>query len=764
MTRSTPPRRLAYRVLGVLFLGGGLLLGGYTAYLNHIVRSQFERKRWALPAKVYASPLELYPSLRISSRRFESTLLSLGYRETAHAQPGTFTRHGSVFSVVSRPFRFANDKQPALSFDAHFGDDRLVSLTGPKGVPVALVRLDPQYIGAVYPGHNEDRVLVKLQDVPPTLVKGLIAVEDRTFYSNIGVDPEAVIRASLADLRAGRVVEGASTITQQLARNFYLTPARTLKRKVTEALMAMLLTWHYSKNDILDTYINEVYLGQNGDVAIHGFGLASWFYFNRPLNELDVAQQALLIGLVKGPSYYNPRHSPERALHRRNVVLSEMAKQHVITQAAAATAMREPLGVTPKPPPARSPYPAFMDLVRRELPRDYRDQDLRTGGLRIFTTLNTHVQNVAQRALTRRLAAIERSERLAPGTLEGAVVVTDPENGEVSAVIGGRSARIQGFNRAIHAARQTGSVIKPAIYLTALEQPSKYTLATLLDDTLFRLKEPNGTVWQPQNYDREYHGQVMLITALAHSYNVATVRLGLALGLNAVIKTAHTLGIKEPITPFPASLLGASDITPWDMAHMYQTIAANGYRTPLRVIRSITTAHGRLLKRFPLRIKRVAPPAPVYLLIRALQAVVREGTGRGLTAYLPPGIHAAGKTGTTQDLRDSWFAGFTGNRLAVVWVGRDDDKPTGLTGASGAMTVWGSLMRELHPQPLNPAPPRNIVRVWIDPVTGLRADRACPGAVKLPFIRGSAPTQKAPCARGSLLNRLLAPLRRLIRQ
>ncbi|MHB1949909.1 MAG: penicillin-binding protein 1B [Acidiferrobacteraceae bacterium] len=756
------PKRLAYRVLGVAFLGIGLLLGGYAAYLNHVVRSQFEQKRWALPAKVYASPLELYPSLRISSRRFESTLLTLGYRESGSRQPGTFVRSGDGFSVVSRPFRFANDTQPALSFDARFSDRRLVSLTGAKNTPVALIRLDPEYIGALYPGHHEDRVLVKLQEVPPTLIKGLIAVEDRTFYSNIGVDPEAMVRASLADLRAGRVVEGASTLTQQLARNFYLTPARTLRRKVTEALMAMLLTWHYSKNDILDTYINEVYLGQNGDIAIHGFGLASWFYFNRPLDELDVSQQALLIGLVKGPSYYNPRRHGARAVHRRNVVLSEMVKQHVITQADASRAMAEPLGVTPKPPPARSPYPAFMDLVRRELPRDYRNQDLRTGGLRIFTTLNTHVQNVAQRALTQRLAAIERSRQLAPGTLEGAVVVTDPDNGEVSAVIGGRSARAQGFNRALHAARQTGSVIKPAIYLTALEQPSKYTLATLLDDTQFTLKEPNGTVWQPRNYDREYHGQVMLMTALAHSYNVATIRLGLALGLKSVIATAHTLGIREPIAPFPSSFLGASSITPWDMTHMYQTIAANGFRTPLRVIRSITTAHGRLLKRFPLHIKRVAAAAPVYLLIRALQAVVREGTGRGLAAYLPSGTHAAGKTGTTEDLRDSWFAGFTGNRLAIVWVGRDDDKPTGLTGASGAMTVWGTLMGALQPQPLNPAMPRDIERVWIDPVTGLRADRACPGAVRLPFIQGSAPTQKAPCAQGSLLNRLLAPLRRLI--
>jgi len=570
-----------------------------------------------------------------------------------------------------------------------------------------------------------------------------------------------MVRAMVADLRAGHVVEGASTITQQLARNFYLTPARTLRRKITEAIMAILLTWHYSKHDILDTYMNEVYLGQNGYVAIHGFGLASEFYFGRPVNELDTAQIALLVGLVRGPSFYNPRRHPARALARRNLVLSEMAKEHVITPAQAQADSTEPLAVIPKPPPASSRYPAFLDLVRRELPQDYRDEDLRAGGLRIFTTLNPTVQNVAQSALTTRLSQIDQEQGLPAGTLEGAVVVTNPQNGEVSAVVGGWDPQAEGFNRAINAARQTGSVIKPAVYLTALSEPSSYTLATLLEDTPLSVPEPNGKAWIPRNYDRQYHGQVMLLTALAHSYNVATVRLGLALGLSNVISTAHRLGIEEPLTPFPSTLLGASNLTPWDVTRMYQTIASNGYQTPLRVVRSITTADGQLLKRFPLTVKRVAPAAPVYLLITAMQAVVQEGTGRELDQYLPADLDVAGKTGTTEQLRDSWFAGFTGDRLAVVWVGRDDDRPTGLTGASGAMTVWGTLMSKLHPQPLVPIRPGNIKSHWIDPKNGLRADHSCPDAVRLPFIQGSAPTDRSPCVHGSLLNRLWAPLRRL---
>lgn len=762
MPRSSSSRRALYRLLGVAFLLAGVALGAYTAYLDHVVRSQFERKRWALPASVYASPMELYVGQNLGSTSFEETLVALGYREDANAPaPATFSRHGDDFAVQSRPFDFADGAQPAVAFRAAFAGGHLVALSDPKGQPLPLVRLDPLKIGALYPQHNEDRILLQLSEVPPTLIGGLIAVEDRSFYSNIGIAPMAMVRALVADLRAGHAVEGASTITQQLARNFYLTPARTLRRKVTEAMMAMLLTWHYPKRDILDTYINEVYLGQNGYVAIHGFGLASDFYFGRPLNTLDTAQQALLIGLVRGPSFYNPRRHPARATARRNLVLTEMAEQHVITPAEAQAASSEPLGVIPKPPPAASRYPAFLDVVRRELPQDYRDQDLRAGGLRIFTTLNPRVQDAAQSALTRRLAQLDREAGVPRGTLEGAIVVTNPQNGEVSAIVGGRDPRIQGFNRAINAARQTGSVIKPAIYLTALERPSTYTLATLLDDSPLSVPEPGGKLWTPRNYDRQYHGNVMLRTALAHSYNVATVRLGLALGLDPVIATAHRLGIAEALTPFPSTLLGASNLTPWDVTRMYQTIAADGYRTPLRAVRAITTADGALLKRFPLTLKRVVPAGPVYLLTSALQDVVQEGTARGLDDYLPPSLDVAGKTGTTEQLRDSWFAGFTGDRLAVVWVGRDDDRPTGLTGALGAMTVWGTLMADLHPKPLVAVRPADIHDHWIDPKNGLRADAHCAGAVRLPFISGSAPSDESPCVHTSLFNRLLAPLRRL---
>ena len=764
MARSAARRHLLSRLLAGVLLLGGITLGGYAAYLNHIVRSQFERKRWALPARVYASPLELYPGVALNPDTFASILQHLHYQTATTGYPGTYLRTGDHFSIVSRPFRFADGPKPARAFQVTFGQDHVASLQTATGNALALMRLEPEAIGALYPEHNEDRILLRLSQIPPTLIGGLLAVEDRSFYTNMGIAPTAMLRALFIDLRAGRAVEGASTITQQLARNFYLTPARTLRRKATEALMALLLTWHYSKHDILDTYMNEVYLGQNGDVAIHGFGLASEFYFGVPLAELDPAEQALLVGLVRGPSYYNPRRHPARALRRRNVVLGEMVRQHVLTAPAATAAAQEPLNVIPKPPKASSPYPAFLEVVRRELPRDYRDQDLRTGGLRIFTTLDPLVQDAAQAAVVTRLAILENHHHLTPGTLQSAVVVTSPQNGDVLALVGGRDPAAQGFNHALNAERQTGSVIKPVIYLKALEQPSSYTLATLLQDTPIQVPEPNGQIWSPRNYDRTYHGNVLLIDALAHSYNVATVRLGLALGMRSVLAYARRLGIQETLSAYPSTLLGASDLTPWDVTHLYETIASGGYRTPLRAIRAITTAHGRLLKRFALKIRRVASPDGVYLLTRAMQTVVTQGTARQLTRFVPATLNSAGKTGTTEQLRDSWFAGFTGNRLAVVWVGRDDDQPAGFTGAEGAMTIWGQLMASSGAAPLVLARPTSITDVWIDPSDGLRADRGCPGAVRLPFVTGSAPSERAPCAKHSILERLFAPLRRLFGQ
>jgi penicillin-binding protein 1B len=735
-------KRLRLALLSLL-----LMLSGFVLYLDITVRVQFEGKRWALPARVYARPLELYPGLKLRPEQLGAELAMLGYRDADNQlDPGSFRQQRNEFTIATRPFVFWDGAQAALQLRADFDGSHLRSLTDLKTEkPVTLARLDPLLIGGIYPAHNEDRVLVKLNEVPPLLIKGLIAVEDRQFYTHHGVDPRGVARALVTTLR-GAGVQGGSTLTQQLVKNFFLTPERTLRRKFTEMIMAQLLELHYSKEEILEAYANEIYLGQDGNRAIHGLGLASHFYFNRPLSQLDLPQAALLVGLVKGPSYYDPRRHPARALSRRNLVLEEMRQQQAITQQQYATARATGLGVVEQAPGGTSLYPAFVELVHRQLRRDYREEDLRSEGLQIFSSLDPLAQFAAERALTTRLTQLEKSRRIPPKALEGAIVVSNTQNGEIQVLVGGRNTRYEGFNRALDTERPVGSLIKPVIYLTALERPDAYTLATLLDDSPLVWRERGAADWEPHNYDKAFHGRVPLRLALANSYNVSSVRLGLSLGVSTIMDNVRRLGVERDLNTYASSLLGADGLSPLEVTQMYQSIASGGFRVPLRAIREVLTAEGQPLQRYPLSIEQVIEPGPAYLITNALQSVVREGTANDLNKFLSPDIHVAGKTGTTNDLRDSWFAGYTGDRLAVVWIGRDDNQPINMTGASGAMTVWGDMMAKLDPDPLEPPRPDNIEMVWVDSTTGRRADDNCQGAVSLPFIHGSAPVETAPCA------------------
>jgi penicillin-binding protein 1B len=746
MKISTFRRYLTWKRLRLTGLVLLLLLSGFTLYLDFRVRDAFEGRRFALPARLYARPLELFPGLRLTPEALTRELARLGYKEPlAGDEPGRYARHANSFEIVTRPFVFWDGAQPARRLRLDFHGDSLDAVHDSQNdQPLTLARLDPLYIGGIYPAHNEDRLLVRLDEVPEHLVQALIAIEDRKFYQHHGIHLRGMARATVA-LVTGRGVQGGSTLTQQLVKNFFLSPERTLRRKATEILMALLLELHYDKRDILETYFNEIYLGQDGNRAIHGIGLASRFYFGKPLKELTLPESALLVGMVKGPGYYDPRRHPERARERRDLVLSEMAKLEMLLPAQLAMARDEPLDVIEKPTMGTTPYPAFLDLVRRQLRRDYHEDDLRSEGLHIFTTLDPVAQTSAEQALVKRLAQIERARKGVAG-LEGAVVVTNVQNGEVQAVVGGRDARFEGFNRALDAQRPVGSLLKPVIYLTALMRPERYTLVTPLDDSPLVWKERGTPDWQPKNYDETFHGQVPLRLALVHSYNVASARLGLDLGLNEVLNNARRLGVERELPPHAASLLGAVELSPLEVTQMYQTLASGGFRTPLRAIREVLTGSGQPVQRYALAIEQAFEAEPVYLLTSALQDVVSEGTAAGLKAFLPSSLRLAGKTGTTDELRDSWFAGYSGDRLAVVWVGYDDNRPAGLTGAAGALPVWGELMRNLDPEPLAPPLPEDVERVWIDPATGLRADRDCAGAIELPFLRDSAPEETAPCA------------------
>jgi penicillin-binding protein 1B len=401
-----------------------------------------------------------------------------------------------------------------------------------------------------------------------------------------------------------------------------------------------------------------------------------------------------------------------------------------------------------------------VQLVHRQLRRDYDEKDLRSEGLRIFTTLDPRVQRAAEQALQKRLAQFDKDKRFGPAGLEGAVVVTDPQSGEVQALVGGRDPRFRGYNRAVDAVRPVGSLLKPAIYLTALSEPARYTLLTLLDDGPFVWKSRGTPDWKPANYDKQFHGQVPLRTALAQSYNVATARLGTELGVEKVLENVRRLGVERPMQPFASSLLGAVEFSPLDVAQMYQTIATGGFRTPLRSIREVTTQQGSPLKRYALATEQAFAPEPMYLLAAAMQGVVSEGTGQGLKNWLPPELAIAGKTGTTDEQRDAWFAGFSGDRLGIVWVGYDDNRSARLSGAAAALPIWGEMMAALDPEPLALPKPDGVEVVAIDPQTGLRGS-GCPGAYDLPFVAGSAPEGRAPCADGKTVEKVRGWLERI---
>ncbi|MFP4062596.1 MAG: penicillin-binding protein 1B [Halochromatium sp.] len=720
--------------LGVLFSGlllaviaGGLTLGLYGMQLDEVVREKFEGQRWALPARVYARPLELYVGRPITRQALIGELERLKYRRSAEVErAGRFQVDGERLLIHTRAFRFWDGAEPEQLIAVHIADEVVTDMrAGDNGRDLALVRFDPALIASIYPTHNEDRVLLSRQQLPPLLVKTLLAVEDRRFYRHHGVDPKGILRAAYENLMAGRTVQGASTLTQQLVKNFYLTRERTLERKLQEAYMAVLLDRRYSKDEILTAYANEVYLGQDGSRSIHGFGLASHFYFDRDLDELGAPQIALLVAVLKGPGEYNPRRHPEKAIERRNLVIDLMAHHRVISAEDAAQAKTAPLGIRDSGARPASDYPAFIQLVRRQLQRDYRDADLRSAGLRIFTTLDPLIQTQTETAIGERMPELDAQRGLSAGTLETAAVVTSVSQGEVLALVGGRKTDYAGFNRALDAIRSVGSAIKPAIYLTALAQPERFSLVSPIEDRPVSLRV--GTqLWTPQNYDRRVHGRVPLYRALANSYNLATINLGLQVGVDEVAGTLRRLGVARPIQPSPSLLLGATSLPPIELAQVYQTIAAGGFRAPLRAIREVLNADGQPLNRYPLAVEPMVSSDAAYLTQWAMRKVVEEGTATWLKQRLPEGLHVAGKTGTTNEMRDSWFAGFSRDRVAVVWVGRDDNQPMGLTGSSGALRVWGDIMAEIDNQSLSDEPPHSIEL----------AD-AC-GQRDIPFIRGHA--------------------------
>lgn len=744
-------KKLTRQILtgGALVFGVALIaLLAWLLHLDGIVTKQFEGRRWTLPAQVYAQPLELYAGQAFGADSLEGELRRLGYQKVDDPKrAGSYRRRGNRIDLTSRRFQFWDSLQESQLVSVTATGNTLTAMVDAAGAEVPIFRLDPLLIGSIFPLHGEDRVVVAPDEVPPLLPAALKVAEDRKFDTHHGVDVIAILRAAVANARAGQIEQGGSTLTQQLVKSYFLDNRRTFSRKIEEAFMALLLEVHFEKQDLLNAYINEIYLGQDGGRAIHGFGLASQFYFGKPVAELQLHEIALLVAMVRGPSYYDPRRHADRARARRDRILKLMADFKIVDAKAAQQAAAKPLGIViGGGNKGGGYYPAFLDLVRRTLQRDYREEDLTEAGLKIFSTLDPLIQRRAEVSLDNELDRLEKArKKKLPQKLEGVVVVTAPQNGEVVAMIGGRQASFAGFNRALDAKRSIGSLVKPVIFLAALES-GKFNATSMIDDAPVEVRLANGTLWKPQNYSREFAGPVPLVRALSQSLNLATVNLGLAVGLPQVTREFTALGLKDEPPQLPSLLLGALGVAPIDVAQLYNAFANGGFNTPLRAVRSVLDGEGKPLRSFALEVTPVADSAGIFQVNQMMVQTMERGTGRGARSLLPAGLVVAGKSGTSSDYRDSWFAGFSGSHLGIVWIGYDNNAPTGLTGSSGSLMVWSRLMAGIGTTSWNAVQPSTLQTVSIEYASGLLARPDCgEDVISIAVPQGTQISAKASC-------------------
>ncbi|OBU12554.1 penicillin-binding protein 1B [Photobacterium aquimaris] len=722
-------RKLGSLGLKMTLVGVAILLV-IGIYLDTVVRNKMDGPIWDLPSVVYGRVLTLHPgqALTISDVRRELDVLQY-HKVRSPRKMGEYSASSTRIELIRRPFKFVDGSQPQQHVMLTFTGAKLASIVDvTTNRPLKTLRIEPKLLGMLGLSGNEQRIFMARDQFPPLLIDALLTTEDRDFYEHDGVSPLAILRAMVVNLKAGHTVQGGSTLTQQLAKNLFLSRERSLWRKVREAYIAVIIDHRYSKDRVLEAYLNEIYLGQNGAKEIHGFPLAARFYFGRPLEELRVDQLAMLVGMVKGPSQFNPWRHPERTLKRRDLVLSLLAKNDYLTEAQYEQAFSEPLGVQ-KTAKIASRQPAYFQQLQRELQLDVGDIYKSGKGLRIFSTLDPLSQQAAEKTIA---TMVPRLNKKAGVKVETAMVVVDRQDGAVRALIGGSRPGYAGFNRALDARRQIGSLAKPAVYLAALSQPQKFSLATTLNDQAIVLKGSKGTSWRPRNYDRKFRGQVPLYYALAYSLNVPTVNLGLKVGLNTVINTIAKLGVNRDQVPrLPSILLGAFSLSPFEVAQMFQSITNHGRKAPLYSLDAVVDSQGRVLYQHHAQIEQVVPEQAAWLTTYDMKRVVSQGTARFLQTKFSS-AKLAGKTGTTDNNRDSWFAGADGREVGVVWVGRDDNTPVRLTGSSGALRVYADYLARRQPLPLNIGWPPYITTVKYQRTANgsLRFD--CNGNVALP--------------------------------
>jgi penicillin-binding protein 1B len=723
----------------------------FMIYLDAKVKKTFEGQRWQIPAQIFGQIESFELGDFIDANLITKSLKINGYSKVSSVtQPGQFAQSTNRLIIYRRAFSFpdtefdisSGDSTEAIRLTIDFKNNK-VSKLFVESHAVEKVKLEPTLLARIVPDNKEDRILVALEQIPTLLLDTLLLIEDRNFYHHQGVSPLGILRALYTNIIAGRTVQGGSTLTQQLIKNMFLTREKTIVRKVKEALMALIIEVRYSKDQLLEAYINEVYLGQHYANGIYGFGLASKFYFGKSLAELSSGQMALLVAQVKGPSYYDPWRHPERAKQRRDLILRLMFEQNLLSVQEFEKILTSPLSIRENRRFKTEEYPAFLQLVKRELNQHLSTYQQKMG-IRIFTGFSHASQQILEKTVTNQLTQLEKKYNQTD--LQAAMIVTDIDSAEIRALVGDKKSGFAGFNRALDAKRPVGSLIKPAIYLAALERFEQFNFASLLADEPITLSSDasdnsQGKKWKPKNYDGKYRHQVSLIDGLVNSLNIPTVNLGMSLGLENVAKAIHLLGFEEDIITRPSMLLGAVNMSPLQINQMYLPFANQGELEAVHAINKIVSAHDETLWEFERVGSKVISTDAAYLMDYALMEVAKKGTAKSLTWRLK-NSEIAGKTGTSNDLRDSWFIGYDAKNLVTTWVGKDNNKTTGLTGSSGALLLFTEFIKKQGVVNKNSHQPDAIAMTEFEVETGNAVASGCANTVTYPAISAGITVSK----------------------
>ncbi|HVT42791.1 MAG TPA: PBP1A family penicillin-binding protein [Thermoanaerobaculia bacterium] len=723
---------------------------GYAGYNYVLINRKFDSsRRWDLPSRIYSDAMPLVPGLNYPRDLLEPKLNHVGYHEVDRPlrNPGEYRFLDDALEVYLQNFTYPDMEFHAMPVRVDFNKGRVEKISRlPEGTALRAVRLEPELITSIFDDVMEDRSPVPLASVPQHLIDAILVIEDRSFFSHEGISLRGILRAAITNLRHGEVRAGGSTLTQQLVKNLYLDPSRSYARKVREAAMAVMLEARYSKEEILEAYLNEIYLGQNGAVQINGVEEASRVYFSKHVNYLTLAESATLAGMIRFPNGYSPLNHPERARSRRNVVLQAMREEGKITDEQYRVAAEAPMTVNRFPKRYRS-APYFVDLVMKQLRETYPETQLKTEGLRIFTTLDTIMQRAAEEALERGVESLAKRYahiRNSDGPLEGVVVTIQPGTGYVKALVGGRNYVQSQFNRALQAKRQPGSLFKPFVYVAAMD-PSRsseaLTASSILDDSPISV-ETGKSAWRPQNYDGQFRGPTPVREAIFRSYNIPAVRAALDAGVPNVIKLASKIGVQSRLEPYPSISLGSFEVTPLEIAYAYSVFANDGVKAEPISILAVVTADGRILESREVTMQRVAPPGLCYVMNDMLKDVLTRGTAARLRSM---GFtrRFAGKTGTTNNYRDAWFIGYSPRVLSLVWVGFDDAKNVRLSGSDAAVPIWGSYMIRVAGMvpDIDFKRPDDVVDRQIDSESGMLATPFCPRVVNELYVSGTQPSE-----------------------